>query len=384
MSGQRGGHAAAEEFDVDDPRHTRFDLVREGIRRDGMEIVHYAPAFPPGKKSKVEKRIERSVAFLFALSGLLAIAFVVAYIWWPWRYEIGNVQSKAYTPILAATLGLSLVAMAFAIFVWAKKLLPHEVVVQDRHDGPSPRDEQKLTGAAILNIVDETGIKRRPLIKTAILLPAAGLGIAAAAPIVGSLIKNPNDGHPLLQTGWSPSNNSGKMVQLTRDDGTPIRPEEVSVGGQMTVFPGIPDGATNKWADSPTLLIHLRQADADKLRANIAAAKATQQSGGKVALPVVDGMWENFVAYSKICTHAGCPASLYEQQTNRLLCPCHQSQFSIVEQAVPVFGPANRKLPMLPLDVVNGFLVARSDFLEPIGPTYWERPVEIQQQEGTK
>ena len=61
-------------------------------------------------------------------------------------------------------------------------------------------------------------------------------------------------------------------------------------------------------------------------------------------------MWGNYVAYSKICTHAGCPASLYEQQTNRLLCPCHQSQFLITDNARPIFGPASRRLPQLPID----------------------------------
>ena len=74
-------------------------------------------------------------------------------------------------------------------------------------------------------------------------------------------------------------------------------------------------------------------------------------------------MWGNYVAFSKICTHAGCPASLYEQQTNRLLCPCHQSQFLITDNARPVFGPASRRLPMLPIEVdEEGFFVAKSDF----------------------
>jgi ubiquinol-cytochrome c reductase iron-sulfur subunit len=260
--------------------------------------------------------------------------------------------------------------LGFAIITWAKKLMPNEVAVQERHDGASPRDEQQLTGSTILNMVDEIGIKRRPLLKAALLLPAGGLGIAAAAPLVGSLIKNPNDGHILLTTGWNPANNGGNRIRLVRDDGTPIRPEEVSVGGQMTVFPGIPGGATNTYADSPTLLIHLRESDAQVLRDSIARSQVLQDN-----LPVVAGMWQNFVAYSKICTHAGCPASLYEQQTNRLLCPCHQSQFLITNQAKPIFGPAHRKLPMLPLDLENGVLVAKSDFLEPIGPTYWERPI---------
>jgi len=80
------------------------------------------------------------------------------------------------------------------------------------------------------------------------------------------------------------------------------------------------------------------------------------------------------VAYSKICTHAGCPASLYEQQTNRLLCPCHQSQFQITDNGRPIFGPATRRLPMLPMTVEDGFFVAKSDFRVPIGPGFWERP----------
>jgi ubiquinol-cytochrome c reductase iron-sulfur subunit len=376
--GQGDAHGEPGDFDVDDPAYSRFDLIREGARRDGVEIVHYAlPA-----DSRVLRRSVRTIALLFTLSGLFAFAFVVAYIWWPWKYDPSNFMSTLFTPVLAVTLGGSLTFIAFAIILWGKKLLPDEIAVQDRHEGPPPRDEQRLTGAALTNLLDETGIKRRPILKAALLLPAAGLGLAAAAPLVGSLLKNPNENHPFLRTGWSPSNNGGQRVRLVRDDGTPIKPEDVSVGGQMTVFPGIPGGATNEYADSPTLLIHLRDDAAQALQANINATVAKQQAGQPVEKPVVDGMWHNFVAYSKICTHAGCPASLYEQQTNRLLCPCHQSQFLITEQARPIFGPAHRKLPMLPLDVDSqGFLVAKSDYLEPVGPTYWERPDEVNPEE---
>ncbi|HET6212483.1 MAG TPA: Rieske (2Fe-2S) protein, partial [Micromonosporaceae bacterium] len=87
-----------------------------------------------------------------------------------------------------------------------------------------------------------------------------------------------------------------------------------------------------------------------------------------------DSMYSSYVAYSKICTHLGCPASLYEQQTNRLLCPCHQSQFLILDNARPIFGPAGRCLPMLPITVDDeGFFVATSDYKVPIGPAFWER-----------
>ena len=367
-----GGHGAADrgaadptadDFDVDDPTLTRFDIVREGARRDGVEIVHYEPRFPvPG--TKVEKRIVRSIALLLVLSGLLAFGSVVSFIWWPFDYEPGQNASKLYTPLLGLGLGGSLVLLGLAVILWGKKLLPDEISVQDRHDGASPRDEQVLTGSTLGNLVDETGIRRRPILKGAILLPAAGLVVAPAALVVGSLLRPPEA--VLKNTGWNPNNNNGNKVRLTRDDGTPIRPEDVSVGGQMTAFPGIPHGATNEWADSPVLLIHLRQEDADRLRASIQRTPADQKP--------VEGMWENFVAYSKICTHAGCPASLYEQQTNRLLCPCHQSQFLITDQAKPIFGPATRRLPMLPLELEDEVLVAKSDFLEPVGPAFWERP----------
>ena len=131
----------------------------------------------------------------------------------------------------------------------------------------------------------------------------------------------------------------------------------------MTVYPDIPEGNTNKFADSPTLLIRLREDDALTLRGRL----HERGNDGRMA--------GNLVAYSKICTHAGCPASLYEQQTNRLLCPCHQSQFSIVDNAEPIFGPATRKLPMLPVKVDDdGFIVATSDYTEAVGPGFWERP----------
>jgi ubiquinol-cytochrome c reductase iron-sulfur subunit len=244
--------------------------------------------------------------------------------------------------------------------------VPGEVAVQDRHDGPSPPDEQKLTAATILNMGDEIGIARRPLmLKAAVALGMLPLG-GAAVVVLGALIKDPHKEDIFFHTGWDPKLNNGQQVPLTRDDGSRIRPEEVSVGGQMTVFPGIPGGATNEHADSPALLIHLRDEDAAKARDNLVHVAVNAEDGG--------GMWGNFVAYSKICTHAGCPASLFEQQTNRLLCPCHQSQFAITDNARPIFGPATRRLPMLPLTVIDGVFVAKSDFRVPIGPGFWERP----------
>jgi ubiquinol-cytochrome c reductase iron-sulfur subunit len=363
---QDGAHGSGTQpVDVNDPRLSRFDIVREGARRDDIEIVTYESQFH-GTNSKAEKRVVRNIALLFLLSGAGATIFLVFYIVWPWEFELGNARSDYFTPILGASLGISLLALGFAILSWAKKLLPHEVSIQDRHDKPSSDDDRLITGQTIAYLGDELSVQRRPLLKGAIALGLAPLGLAAAAPLIGGLIENPHKGdEPMMfHTGFDPVPNGGKLVRLTREDGTPIRPEDVSVGGQITVFPGIPGGATNRYADSPTLLIHLRAGDAGAARAATDADEVNK-----------DSMWGNYVAYSKICTHAGCPASLYEQQTNRLLCPCHQSQFLITDNARPIFGPASRRLPALPIEVDDeGYFVAASDYRETIGPDFWERP----------
>ncbi|AGL15411.1 ubiquinol-cytochrome c reductase iron-sulfur subunit [Actinoplanes sp. N902-109] len=360
------GHGSqAEAVDVNDPKLSRFDIVREGARRDDIEIVTYESQFE-GSNSKAEKRVVRNISLLFIISGLAALAFVVFFIVWPWKFALGHNLSDYYTPILGITLGISLFALGFAILAWAKKLLPHEVSIQDRHNQPSSDEDRLITGQTMAYLVDELGVQRRPLLKGAIGLGLAPLGLAAAAPLIGGLIENPHKGdEPMMyHTGFDPVPQNGKLVQLTREDGSPVRPEDVSVGGQITVFPGIPGGSTNKYADSPTLLVHLREQDAAEARA---ATESDKTNKGF--------MYGNYVAYSKICTHAGCPASLYEQQTNRLLCPCHQSQFLITDNARPIFGPASRRLPMLPLQLdAEGYFVAASDYREVIGPDFWERP----------
>jgi quinol---cytochrome c reductase iron-sulfur subunit len=361
-----GSHdAGTEPVDVQDPRLSRFEIIKEGARRDDIEIVTYESQFA-GHNSKAEKRVVRNISLLFLLSGAGALVFLISYIWWPWEFTLGHSINDYYTPVLGISLAISLLSLGFAILAWAKKLLPHEVSIQDRHNTPSSDDDRLITGQTMAYMVDELGVQRRPLLKGAIGLGLAPLGLVAAAPLIGGLIQNPHKGdEPMMfHTGFDPVPNEGKPVRLTRSDGTPIRPSDVSVGGQITVFPGIPGGATNEYADSPTLLIHLRDQDAEATR------QATENDSRNKGV-----MYGNYVAYSKICTHAGCPASLYEQQTNRLLCPCHQSQFLITDNARPIFGPASRRLPALPITVdAEGFFVASSDYRETVGPDFWERP----------
>ena len=175
--------------------------------------------------------------------------------------------------------------------------------------------------------------------------------------LVGALIKKPGD--QLAHTLWGqPPEKYPNGVPMIYSDGRRVSPNDIQAGGLATVFPGVPGGVTS--ANTPTLLIRLRP------NQSVQARKGQGDFG-----------WGDFVAFSKICTHAGCPASLYEQQTTRLLCPCHQSQFEVLQDAKPVFGPATRALPKLPLgiEVVDGtqYFVGRHDFNEPIGPAYWER-----------
>src|SRR5690349_14704312 len=124
-------HPSEDEFDASDASLTRFDLVREGARRDGVEIVHYAPRFPvPG--TRAERRVVRTILFLFTVAFLAGLAFVVLYIAWPWKWTDENSISRLYTPVLGLSLGLALFAVGFGLVTWGKKLLPEEVSIQDR------------------------------------------------------------------------------------------------------------------------------------------------------------------------------------------------------------------------------------------------------------
>ena len=140
-------------------------------------------------------------------------------------------------------------------------------------------------------------------------------------------------------------------LKLVTQDGRPVRVDEVPVGGLVTVFPeGHPDSA-----DGQAVLVRV---DPELLN---------PQRGREDWSP------EGFLAYSKICTHAGCPVGLYQAQSYELFCPCHQSSFDVLEQARPTFGPAAAPLPQLPLRIEGAFLEARGDFSEPVGPTFWRR-----------
>ncbi|MGY1747355.1 cytochrome bc1 complex Rieske iron-sulfur subunit [Blastococcus sp. SYSU D00695] len=331
---------------------SREELDLLGARYDGVQVLHVDPAPEPG--SALERRYVRQIGSVFALAGLAAFAFVVVYVgsgWflpeWEWTLD-SSTWSALFTPLTGGLMGLALVLVGVGLVLYTKKLLPHETAVQDKHDGS--HFDRVTTGATLVGGLHNSGLARRKLITRSLAFMGGGLGLMLLMPL-GGLIKNPNTGNPLGRTSWA------EGVRLVRDDGTPIRPGDAVPGSLETVFPAVEGG--NRESDAATMLFRLRP---EQLAEN--QPRPGQEDFG----------YGDYVAYSKICTHAGCPVSLYEQETSRILCPCHQSQFDITDGAKPVFGPATRSLPQLPLAIDDeGYLVARSDYIEAVGPTYWNR-----------
>ena len=182
--------------------------------------------------------------------------------------------------------------------------------------------------------VERGGIlTRRKLILRSLGLAAGGLGVAALFPI-RSL--GPSPGRALLETPWRDG------VRVVTDDGRPVLAADVPLEGLVTVFP---EG-------------HPGSADGQAVLVRVGPACFTPLPGREDWAP--DGL----VAYSKVCTHAGCPVGLYQADSHELLCPCHQSSFDVLDDAEPVFGPAAAPLPQLPLRIDGeGYLVAQRRLL---------------------
>ncbi|MFB7724344.1 MULTISPECIES: ubiquinol-cytochrome c reductase iron-sulfur subunit [unclassified Nocardia] len=356
---------------------SRDELVELGTKLDGVDVAYRAPRWPvPG--TRAEKRAERQVALWFAISGIFGAALVGIYLFWPWEYkgrgEDGNTAYTLTTPLYGLTLGIAVLAVGIAVVLIRKKFIPAEISIQDRHDGRSSEVNRRTLGAQLQDAVETSTLGRRKLITRTAGAGVGVLGIGALLVFAGGMIKNPwakRDKSPLWVSGWTPDY-AGQTIFLRRDTGRPedivlVRPEDLDAGAMETVFPWKEEwrGDEHETLQSlrgirnAVMLIRLRTADAEK-----AIKRKGQESFN----------YGDYFAYSKICTHLGCPTSLFEQQTNRILCPCHQSQFSATEWGKPVFGPAARALPQLPITVnAEGYLVAVHDFLEPLGPAFWER-----------
>jgi ubiquinol-cytochrome c reductase iron-sulfur subunit len=348
------------------------EAMLAGTAADDVHVVHRRERFPI-RGTHAEKRAERGVALAFTISSLAGVGFIVAFVAMPYRWHLpGTPQNfRFYTPALGVLMAIMLFGMGLGLVLWAKWLMPEEEVIQDRHDQPSTEEDILMTEATLTVGLEDTGLPRRSLILRSMGLAGGAIATVPLVALVGAMIKKPGDQlhHTLFRVDKKRFPESGGRVPIVYADWRRVGPDDLLPGGIATVFPGVReeidgyDGVTS--ASSPTLLIRLRPGQ------KVTSRKGQAGFGWPATNP-------EYLAFSKICTHACCPASLYEQQTTRLLCPCHQSQFEVLQDAKPVFGPATRSLPKLPLDVVVGedgkqYFVARSDFTEPIGPGYWER-----------
>ncbi|MQA09435.1 MAG: Rieske 2Fe-2S domain-containing protein [Pseudonocardiaceae bacterium] len=358
---------------------SRDELLRLGGKLDEVQIVEYPDPWPV-KGTRAEKRAERVVAMWFGLAGLAGLAFVVVFLWWPYQYQPPNDPEahflySLYTPLIGLTLGLSILGVGVGAIAYTKKFLPHEVVVQQRHDGGSSELDKQTAAAHLADAGGRSTIARRSMIKRSAGFGLGAFGLAAGVFALGGFIRDPwkdTENHEgLWHTRWQPEN--GEKVFLRRSTGDAheislVKPEDMEAGSMETVFPfretdRHDEEALNeamKSADSPVMLIRLRPDD---------ATKVVKREGQE------DFNFGDYYAYTKICSHLGCPTSLYEQQTNRILCPCHQSQFDALHYAKPIFGPATRALAQLPIavDPETGYFYARGDFIEAVGPAFWER-----------
>jgi ubiquinol-cytochrome c reductase iron-sulfur subunit len=360
---------------------TPDELAALATELDDVVVVQNTPKFPiPG--TRAEKRAERSVAAWFLLAALAGLAFLLAFLFWPFQYvapdKPGYTMYALYTPVIGATFGLCLLAVGVGVISYVKKFFPSEISIQQRHDGGSDNLARRTVMAQLAKAGKDTGIARRSLIIRSVGLAGGVIGLGGGVLALGGLIRNPwkgGDKAALWVTAWGSGN--GEKVYLRRDNGMTgeeivknkidlrVRPEDLDAAAMETVFPLLKSDMQNPekldeylhMSDVPVMLIRLRPGE-----------KVTQRAGRETF------HFGDFYAYSKVCTHLGCPTSLFEAQTNRILCPCHQSQFLATEYAKPVFGPATRSLPQLPITVdEEGYFVARGDFDEPVGPGFWER-----------
>jgi ubiquinol-cytochrome c reductase iron-sulfur subunit len=235
---------------------------------------------------------------------------------------------------------VALGALGLGIILWVTFAVPQEQVVDVRDDYPSGGDDRRGAEAAFQHGAEE--LDRHGFLIKVVLAAFGALGVAALFPL-RSL--GPRFGKGLYHTKWT------KGARLVRADGTPVRAIDLAVGSILTVFPsGNVDDAS-----SQTLLLRLPP--------------------GVLQVSPERRDWspEGYVAFSKVCTHAGCPVGLYRASAYQLLCPCHQSVFDVAHAAQPISGPAARALPQLPLQIADGYLQAQSDYTEPVGPGFWQR-----------
>ena len=314
---------------------------------------------------RAAKRAERQVATLFGLATLLLLAAVVAYVVIP---VDAGLQLPLLGPVgalnvaLGLTMGLGILFIGLGAIHWARKLMPGNEVVAMRHELRSRPEERQAAVEAFDRGLADSGFAQRPIIRRSLI----GAMLVLPLPLV-IILRDlytappgaPSPAEQLEHTIWEPD-----IRILTDVSLNPLKPEDVPVGGLVAAVPAnlgeVEEEEGNLNARAKAAIILVRMAP-DEIVSQQAPSGETWD-------------YEGILAFSKICTHVGCPIALYEQRTHHLLCPCHQSTFDLADSGNVVFGPAARQMPQLPITVDDeGYLVAVSDFQQPVGPSFWER-----------
>jgi ubiquinol-cytochrome c reductase iron-sulfur subunit len=286
---------------------------------------------------KGARRAELKIAALWTITLLCGLGLAVTYC-------LGG-QPQVEGSLLAVSFG----CLGTGLVWYARDLLPgHDVIASRGHHDHSPE-------SARVGVTQSLGRALEPMARR----PFLGKVLGAVGGVFGIAIL-----FPLASLGPRPKTTSGvsgwaKNDRVVDENGRPIKPGDVSANGILTVFPESDPGAPQ----GGTFLINLG-AGSDKFEVQKGRENWT-----------VPGPGGTIVAFSKICTHAGCPISLYNTVAHQLVCPCHQSTFDVLSDCKPVFGPAPRSLPQLPLAVTaDGYLFSPTGYTEPVGPGYWNRP----------
>jgi ubiquinol-cytochrome c reductase iron-sulfur subunit len=330
-----------------------------GEPREAGEIAEgggHAAGTLPTESDNPERaqRAEKIVAACFILAFIAGCGFIAAYV----GLGVHSVDKTLRSNLgLGTSLSVALLALGFGALIWVRYLMPDAEMVEERHELRSDAKDRQAFEAYFKEGSGSSQFVKRPLVRRTLMLGTLPL---VAAPLVLLRDMGPQPGTSLRHTVWSP----GRRLLV---DGTnqPLTPAEFSAPGSMITI--VPDGYSDnddELIKAAVILIKLRPGEL-----NIPTVY-----DGKTQLYGMNWTVDNIVAYSKICTHVGCPVALYEQTTHHILCPCHQSTFDATTGATVIFGPAARPLPQLPLTTDSqGYLVARSDFTQPVGPSFWER-----------
>lgn len=292
-------------------------------------------------REQLASTVLAAVSFLVATAG--AVAFAVVYV-------RGPDAVPAFTQILGATLMLAFGGAGAGLTFWAHGLMPQGPDEEERESqGPEPEARERMEAVFEENT---RAVGRRTLLGRLLFAALGTTGVASLLPL-RSLGRAPFPER--ARTGWQAGS------RLVTDDGLPVRVDEMAENSLLTVFPE----RRVRDADSQTVLLRVPQHMLRPLE------------GREGWSP------EGHIAYSKVCTHAACPVGLYQVESQRLLCPCHQSAFNVLNGAAPIFGPATRPLPQLPLGVDDeGFLIALGDFDVPVGAGFWTWPSAARKETG--